>query len=211
MKVLAVGAHPDDCEYGCFGTLAKHLKRGDEVHLLHVTYGVRGRDPLIRAKEAKKSASILGASSIRFCNFTCPEVCYVRHEVIDAIKESVDHLAPDWVYTHSPYETHQNHWVISKCTGVAARDVDNLLYFETPTTTHEFQPTVYVDIMDTIDTKIKCLKAYRSEFNRDSTFRYGTRFTKTLAGYNFFKAHLGYPSGKQGYAEGFMVRRMILL
>lgn len=211
MKILAIGAHPDDCEYGCFGTLAKNLKNGDEVHLLHVCYGVLRRDPLIRVKEAKKSARILGASSIKFCNFTCPEVYYERHEVIDSIKESVDRLIPDQVYTHSPYDTHQNHRVVSKCTRVATRGVDNLLYFETPSTTHEFQPTVYVDITDTIDTKIKCLGAYESESNRDSIFRYGTRFTKTLAGYNFFKAHLGYPSGKQGYAEAFMVGRMILL
>ena len=71
MKVLAIGAHPDDIEIACSGTLAKCVKRGDEVTVCHVSTGNLGHviippDELteIRKKEAEKAGSLAGIAII---------------------------------------------------------------------------------------------------------------------------------------------------
>ena len=71
-NVLAIGAHPDDIEFGCFGTLKKHKDQGDNVTLLVMTQsdvkdahtGKVTRDSVISQKEATKAAEILGANLI---------------------------------------------------------------------------------------------------------------------------------------------------
>ena len=68
MRVLAIGCHPDDLEINCFGTLAIHAKRGDEVYICNIANGCMG-DMLnppevtaaIRLKEAKAAAEQIGA------------------------------------------------------------------------------------------------------------------------------------------------------
>ena len=71
MNVLAIGAHPDDIEIACAGTLAKCVKRGDRVTVCHVSTGNLGHVvippdelTLIRAEEAKKAGSMAGIKVI---------------------------------------------------------------------------------------------------------------------------------------------------
>ena len=67
MNVLAIGCHPDDIEIGCSGTLAKCVKRGDNVTVCHIANGNMGHEIIpsdelreMRAKEAKKAGSLVG-------------------------------------------------------------------------------------------------------------------------------------------------------
>jgi len=59
MKVLAIGAHPDDIEVGCSGTLAKYAENGHDIYLLVMTEGHMGGDRMARKREQMKSAKIL--------------------------------------------------------------------------------------------------------------------------------------------------------
>ena len=59
MNVLAIGAHPDDLEYGCAGTLIQHAHRGDAVYLMIITDGDKGGDPELRHQEQLDAASEL--------------------------------------------------------------------------------------------------------------------------------------------------------
>ncbi|MEW6042270.1 MAG: PIG-L family deacetylase, partial [Elusimicrobiota bacterium] len=61
MNILAIGAHPDDLEYGCGGTLIKFHKKKHNISLLVMTKGEIGGDPQIREKEQLKTTKILGA------------------------------------------------------------------------------------------------------------------------------------------------------
>ncbi|HRU32240.1 MAG TPA: PIG-L family deacetylase, partial [bacterium] len=72
MRILAVGAHPDDLELLCAGTLAKYSKEGHTVVMAHMCNGNKGHFTIppeelasIRAEEAKKSAEIIGAEIIQ--------------------------------------------------------------------------------------------------------------------------------------------------
>ena len=62
--ILAIGAHPDDCELGCYATLAYHKHKDDEVHLLVLSRGEAGGPSDKRISECKKAAQVLGADSI---------------------------------------------------------------------------------------------------------------------------------------------------
>ena len=62
--VLAIGAHPDDCELGCYATLAYHKNKGDSVHLLVLSKGEAGGPSEKRITETKEAARVLGADSI---------------------------------------------------------------------------------------------------------------------------------------------------
>ena len=62
MKVLAVGAHPDDIELGCAGTLLQHAARGDEVNLMVMTTGEQGPHAArSRISEQEDAAAFIGA------------------------------------------------------------------------------------------------------------------------------------------------------
>ena len=71
MRILAFGAHPDDVEFRCAGTLAKYAKRGDEVFICIATNGeigsygmTREQIAAMRKKEAEASCALIGAHLI---------------------------------------------------------------------------------------------------------------------------------------------------
>ena len=66
MNILAIGAHPDDVEYGCAGTLIQHVQRGDNVFIMIITDGAQGGDPEIRRQEQLAAAKIIGATDTFF-------------------------------------------------------------------------------------------------------------------------------------------------
>ena len=61
MNILALGAHPDDIEFGCAGTLAKYANNGHNIYLMVMTRGEKGGDGNERATEQKKAREILMA------------------------------------------------------------------------------------------------------------------------------------------------------
>ena len=83
--VLAVGAHPDDVELGCAGTLALHKLSGDKVYLLVLTKGEASGDPEVREKECKQVAKILGVDGLFFGGLADTKILDGR-ETVDAIE-----------------------------------------------------------------------------------------------------------------------------
>jgi LmbE family N-acetylglucosaminyl deacetylase len=71
MKILAVGAHPDDLEICCAGTLAKYVKEGHEVTMCHALNGDKGHFHIppeklgpMRVEEARRGAEVIGCKSL---------------------------------------------------------------------------------------------------------------------------------------------------
>ena len=61
INILAIGAHPDDIEFGCGGALIKYTQRGHRLFLLVLTGGELGGSSSVRTKEQNTSGNILGA------------------------------------------------------------------------------------------------------------------------------------------------------
>lgn len=163
-RVLAIGAHPDDIEIGCSGTLMKLADRGDEVFLYIATKGERGGEPEVRQREAERSAEKMGAKGIIWGGFVD---CEIPHglPLIQGIESAIQKVKPEMLFVHGPEDTHQDHRGLADAAQSAARRVPNFLFYESPTTLH-FMPSVYCNIESTITRKIELLETHFSQVAR---------------------------------------------
>ncbi|MBX6312853.1 MAG: PIG-L family deacetylase, partial [Isosphaeraceae bacterium] len=128
-RVLALGAHPDDIELLCAGTLARYLAAGTEVHLAIACLGNRGgRDgpdaelARVRCKESQRAAETLGAP-VTFLGIGDAEVRdtpEIRRSFLDLFRS----IRPELVLTHGPTDYHDDHVQVgalaAKCAWYAA-------------------------------------------------------------------------------------------
>jgi LmbE family N-acetylglucosaminyl deacetylase len=168
MKILAIGAHPDDIEAGCGGTLAKYAQNGHEVHLLIMTEGDMGGDRSIRRKEQFRSAKILKSCKVLWGGYKDTLLTPHMNQMVHEIEAVLKKIAPDFILVHHEDDTHQDHRSLSKATVSATRYIRNVLFYEGPTT-QNFSPTIFVDIKDTLETKLSMLLAHRSQVRRPTS------------------------------------------
>ena len=182
MRVLAVGAHPDDAELGCGATLAKHAAAGDEVSILVLGTGATARtgsgDADVKAlqEQAQAAATELGASATLL---SFPDQHFDGVPLLDLVKavEAVlSSYQPELVYTHSPHDLNLDHQrthsaVRTACRPLPGMSVTGLYCFEVPSATEwgpgGFWPTCFVDITDDwLDMKLLALEHYAGEMRQ---------------------------------------------
>lgn len=203
MKVLAIGAHPDDLEIGCAGTLIKHAQRGDEVYMMVLTDGSAGGEPDVRSREQLEAAKVIGARDVFFGDYV--DTRFECHrESIMKIEQIVRQVEPDTVYTHFGEDTHQDHRHIALAVVPAARSVPNLLFFE-GLSSQQFLPTVFVDIGSVIHQKLGALEAHASQVKKTNVQ------AMTIVDIAQSAAHFRGIQGRVTHAEGFVPLRYFIL
>lgn len=164
MNILAIGAHPDDIEIGCGGTLIKYSQEGHQVYLLVATHGELGGEGFVRTEELRRSAEIMGATDL--FTFDYPDTQLpLDKELIARIEEVIKVVSPEVIFVHYFDDTHQDHRTLSQATTSATRYIKNVLFYEVPTT-QNFAPTVFIDIDDALGEKIACLEAHTSQVTK---------------------------------------------
>jgi N-acetylglucosamine malate deacetylase 1 len=120
MRVLAVGAHPDDLEILAGGTLARFARSGDEVVMCHATTGNRGSfvhaaDEIaaIRLDEARRAAEVIGAQHVTL-GLDDGEVSSADPEHKRRVVDLVRDARPDLIITHHPQDCMGDHYEVSK-------------------------------------------------------------------------------------------------
>ena len=161
MNILAIGAHPDDIEYGCAATLIKYAERDHRIHLMVLTGGEEGGESEVRHQEQNAAAEIIGAKEVFWGQYRDTQLP-LNKELIDKIEEVLVEVEPDLILVNYGDDTHQDHRVLTEATMSATRYVRNVLFFEVPTT-QNFNPQVFVDISDTLERKFQVLKAHESQ------------------------------------------------
>jgi LmbE family N-acetylglucosaminyl deacetylase len=172
MMVVCVGAHPDDPESGCGGTLARYAALGHAVTVVYLTRGERGisgrsldEAARIRSAECEAACKIIGAKAVFFGQVDGSTE--VTQPQVDAIKRLVAADNPDVVFTHWPVDTHMDHQVASLLTIRAWMGLRRarLYFFEvnSGSQTEGFLPTVYVDISSVVEQKKAALFAHVSQ------------------------------------------------
>lgn len=159
--ILAIGAHPDDVEIGCGGTLAKLHAEGCSINILTLSLGSGGGDPTIRKKEARNAAKILDAK-LFLGNLTDTRISQA-YDTITAIEKVVKQVNPTHIYTHSFYDTHQDHRNIYHATITACRQTSNLFCYLSPSCSVDFKPNIFININHFIDEKLKIISVYKSQ------------------------------------------------
>lgn len=207
-NILAIGAHADDVEIGCGGTIASHIKNGDRVIILIMTesFFTNYDGKVLRTKEEgqieeESSAKILGAELINL-GFKTKQVPY-SGESIEAINEIIDKYNIDFIYTHWYHDTHQDHRRTTQSVLSAGRYVKNILMYEPEYPAGRsysgFHNQYYVDISTTIGIKMDSLNVHKSQIKK-----YGDDFLKAVEAR---ARHRGYEIGSK-YAECFEVLRL---
>lgn len=166
MRVLALGAHPDDIEIYMFGALAAWSSSGAFVHFGIATDGAKGGqgDPVALARtrrgEAEAAASLLGAE-LRFLDF--PDGGLVPDtSLVSALKMLIGEIVPDIILTHAPNDYHGDHRALSEAVRIAASFTAPVLYADTMHGVG-FAPTHYVDVTAHFELKARAIRAHRSQ------------------------------------------------
>lgn len=173
MKILAVGAHFDDVEIGCGGTIAKHVANGDFVVsyiLTNSAYtnhdGKVYRTAKAALAEGKAAAKILGIKLER-ANFKTKRLEFTT-DLVESINKIIDKYNIDTVYTHWHGDVTHDHVAAARATLTACRHVPNVLMYRSNfyTSFEPFKADYFVDVTDYCDIKVKAIKANKTEYKR---------------------------------------------
>src|SRR6267378_7911615 len=172
LNIVCIGAHPDDPESGCGGTLARYAALGHAVTIMYLTRGERGIDgksldeaARIRTAECAAACRIIGAKPAFFGQID--GATELTRAQVDAMQRVLAAQTPDVLFTHWPVDTHMDHQVASMLTIRAWMGLRTpLLYFfevDTGSQTEGFMPNTYVDVSPVLDQKKRALFAHISQ------------------------------------------------
>jgi LmbE family N-acetylglucosaminyl deacetylase len=176
-RVLAIGAHPDDIELACGGTLAKFVDSGHEVQVLVMSDGKQGGDVDARSGDARRGAGFIGLAGLQHFSFTDADLASHAQEMIRVIEESIVRFNPDIILTHSQHDHHQDHQAVHTATLRAARRHSSILCYESPSATRDFDPSVFVDIDDYMEVKVRAVQMHIDQ--RDKPYMCAERIRGT--------------------------------
>jgi LmbE family N-acetylglucosaminyl deacetylase len=174
MNVLAIGAHFDDLELGCGGTLARRARNGDRVYAYVATvsgfanqYNVTVRSNETARREAEQAMKILGVTELLCGTFKTLEIEFVDALNVDILR-IVEEKKIDLVLSHWPGDIHHDHQAVAKAAIHGCRHVPRQLLYRSNWyhSTSDFRGNFYVDITDTWDLKQRAIEAHASELER---------------------------------------------
>jgi len=227
LDILAVGAHPDDVELSCSGTIAKEVERGRKVGILDLTRGELGTRGTaeIRDKEAKAAAEILGVvmrHNLEFSDAFFENNTAHKLEIVKIIRK----YKPEIVLCNAVEDRHIDHGKGAKLVSEACflsglRKIETIMDGNKQAAwrpKHVFhyiqwknlQPDFVVDISGYLNKKLESVLAYRSQF-----FDQESKEPETPISSSNFLDSITYRAQDMGrlintkHAEGFNVERNV--
>ncbi|MDX1387854.1 MAG: PIG-L family deacetylase [Acidobacteriota bacterium] len=187
MKVLVIGAHPDDEVLGCGGTIARLADEGADVSIHILAEGVTARfdrrddaDPKaigVLHAQARAAGEILGAKRVELHGLPDNRLDTVALlDVVKVVEEIIASSRPEVIYTHHGGDLNVDHGIVHRAVLTATRPDDSqsareVYAWEVPSSTEwsfhrfepSFRPNVFVDVSETLERKIEAMKAYTGE------------------------------------------------
>lgn len=171
---MAIGAHPDDIEFGCSGTIYKHKQNKDFVVYVCMTStesvdGVTGK--IIRTKdenssEVKRASFVMACDDLEFLPFTDLRIPF-SFESVSQLEKLIKKYQIDTIYTHWAGDANQDHIATFKTTMAAARYVPNVLCYEqipiSRITENNIDVNYYVNISSYFGVKIQAALCHSSQ------------------------------------------------
>lgn len=209
MKILAIGAHLDDIELACGGTLAKAVEGGHQVRMVVLSEsdysnykGEVLRTKSQALKEGQNAALALGVKDLVVLNNPTKDIPY-HSTIVEQIEAQVEDFKPDFIFTHWSFDTHQAHQGTALSTISAARRHPSILMYEPISPSGRsyvgYRPQLYIDITGCIDKKLESLKAHTSQYGK-----YGQQWLDAVKAR---AVHRGFEGGYK-YAESFEILRL---
>jgi LmbE family N-acetylglucosaminyl deacetylase len=201
MNILSIGAHPDDLEIGCFGTLSHYKSIGYSLYNLVISLGEDAGDPARRKKESEQAAKLLGAE-VKFGNLPS---AYLSNnsgrETIDLIEKAIRCVEPNIIFTHSAHDRHQDHRLVNLATESACRFFKgDIFYYEGFSSLKTFNPTLFHNIDLFFEDKLKALSLFGTQSKKPYMDK---KAVETLSRFRAYQANIF-----GGLAEAFEIGRM---
>jgi len=189
LDAVAFGAHPDDIELFCGGTLIKLSSQGRKIGVISLTRGELGTrgSPEIRSQEFQEAATLLKLSAHKILDIPDGDVAVNGENKLKIIRE-IRTYQPTVVFAPYWKDRHPDHENTSNLVREAAF-LSGLKKIETDQQAHrpykviyypcwfEFKPSFVVDITECHDQKIKAIQAYRSQFDHPDKSQFGDEET----------------------------------
>lgn len=167
LKILAVGAHPDDIELGCGGSLAKLAAKGATIEAVVFSKGRRGAlTESDRAAETQTALRTIGVGKVTVYDFEDTQLWRHVTDMIDLLEVHIAEFDPDRVYTMFQHDRHQDHRAVYEASAISCRRVRQVFGYETPSSYPNFAPTVFEEIPDQLETKVAALRCHESQGDR---------------------------------------------
>ena len=186
LRVMVIGAHPDDADLNFGGTAIKLARAGAHVRFVSVCNGSKGHRVLSEADlaarrflEMQRSAKVLGVE--KYETLGCPD-CELEPtmEWKRKITKTIREFAPHLVFTHRTCDYHADHRVCGQlvmdmtyflvvphwCPAVPEPPVYPAVFFlrDKFTSPRELRPDVAVDVTDVADVQLDALACHESQF-----------------------------------------------
>ncbi|WP_103332995.1 PIG-L deacetylase family protein [Pseudotabrizicola formosa] len=183
MRILAIGAHPDDLEIFAFGTLSAWAAMGAELVLAVASDGAKGgalpAGNLRKIRAAETTAALAALGEPRLLGFA-DGALRADAGLEGAVRDLVAELQPDLLLTHAPNDYHADHRALSAAASQAAGFSVPVLWMDTLNGTG-FQPTHWVEVTPYWPAKEAAIRAHASQSperfvqmaNRQAAFRAG--------------------------------------
>jgi LmbE family N-acetylglucosaminyl deacetylase len=200
--VLCIGAHADDIEVGCGGTVLRLLSERPDIRVHWVVLSASETRAREATAGARKFLGEAGAEAVVIKSYRDSFFPYQGQEIKEYFHELARDVSPDLIFTHRREDRHQDHRLVSELTGCAFRD-HLILEYEVPKYDGDLgQPNVFVPLSETI-----CSRKVQSIVD---VFR--TQHEKPWFSEDTFLATLRIRgvecNSKSRYAEGFHCRKM---
>ena len=181
VDILFFGAHPDDVELSCGGTVARSVKDGLKVGIVDLTRGEMGTrgTPQTRKREAQSAARVLGATFRQQLDFQDGNLQTGREQELEIIA-ILRERRPKIVVAPYPDDRHPDHTrtgrIVTEAsfyaglraleTGLEAHRPQTVLYY---LQNYMFTPSFVVDVTRHWKTKMRAVAAYKSQFHNPSS------------------------------------------
>lgn len=176
MNILAIGAHFDDIELGCAGSLAMYVKKGDKVFAYIATDSgfVNQNNEVIRdsnvaQSEGKRAMEVLGVELIQG-NFKTLHLEFTDDLNIEILK-IIEEKSIDLVFTHWVGDIHHDHQALSRASLHACRHVPRMLMYRSNWyhSNLDFKGNFYIDITNYWELKENSVRMHESEMIRTAS------------------------------------------
>ena len=203
-SVLCLGAHADDIEIGCGGTLLRLIERNPDLKVHWVVLSA----PANRKSEAERSAQVILAGAhevdIRVADFEETFFPYAGTQIKGYVAALATQLTPDLIFTHWCQDLHQDHRMVGELTWNAFRD-HLILEYEIPKWDGDMgRPNTFVPLDRPLcERKVEhLLEVFPSQIQKDW---FSSEVFWALLRLRGMEAR-----SPSGYAEGFFCRKMVL-
>ncbi|HHP7241114.1 MAG TPA: PIG-L deacetylase family protein [Cyclobacteriaceae bacterium] len=205
-KVLVIGPHTDDCEFGCGGTISRYSEEGKEI--FYATFSnaeesiPEGLPKDITRNEVKKSCEVLDIPKNNIFNFNFPvrKFPHFRQEILEELVKMNRDLDPDLILSPSSHDVHQDHNTIyNEC--VRAFKFKSMLGYEMPWNNLQFSNTAFIDLekhhVEKKAEAIMCFESQKGKRYTNKEYILGLAMTRGV-------------QVRKNYAEAFEIIRWIM-